>query len=128
MTITGPDFDPWREVVNGPATFEVIASELRSRGRCIVGWTDGHGSHHDVLFTQTPPQYGSLHNGNIGPRDLFVSVLGCGAFGFDVVKTEPRHPNYVAEKLNQEKGLTAEALADLINGVVAALQKAVSNG
>jgi len=47
-----------------------------------------------------------------------------GAFGF-ALTDEPSHASYIGEKLTVGYGDTAEALATLINGVRAALFKAL---
>lgn len=119
-----PNYDAWREVVNGADTFAAIAADLRELGSCIIGWTDGEGSHHDVLFTLRPPQHGSLAGGLRGSRDLFVSVMRWGAFGFDCDRRAQRHPDYIAEKLAQpHDDATTRRLAELISGVIAELNR-----
>ena len=119
-----PDFDAWSEVVNGPHTYAAIAESLQTRGSMIVGWTDGHSSHHDVLFTLCPSSRGQLQGGLRGGSDLFVSIMRRSCFGFDIASIAPRHPNYVAEKLGlQTRSVTTEALAELLNGVIAELAK-----
>jgi hypothetical protein len=117
-----PNFDAWREVVNGPDTYTAIANEIYNRRAAIAGWTDGEGSHHDVLFTMTPRQFGNLQGGLRGPSDLFISIMRYGCFGFDVLALAPKHESYIAEKLSlPHSNSTITALTELINGVLAAL-------
>lgn len=121
------NYDDWQEVVNGPDTFAQLASDLRERGAVIVGWTDLHHTHHDVLLTLCPRQYGSLQGGLRGRSDLFVSVMRRGCFGFDISSTAPLHPGYVGEKLgDNENSPTVIALAGLISGVIEALGRGAS--
>lgn len=114
--------DSYREVINSPITYTAIATELASRHRAIVGWTDGQGSHFDLLLALGPTPFGENRRGLRGYSDLFVGVLGCGCFGFDVTRSrEPRHVTYIAEKLCLREDSTSAALTELINGIVAAL-------
>lgn len=125
MTSTSvADFDSYRELINGLNSYAAIAAALKTRGSVIVGWTDGLGTHYDVLFANCPRPFGELRNGLRGYSDLFVGVLGRGCFGFSVLKSEPRHPNYVSEKLGLEgENDTTIALTALINGVIEALTR-----
>lgn len=119
-----PAYDRAGEVVNARETYVAIADCLQSAGSVLIGWTDGHGAHHEVLFTLQPYARGRSNLGLIGPGCLFVSILLVGAFGFDVnERHEPRHPRYVAEKLFRlsEPDETSVAVTELLNGVVAAL-------
>jgi hypothetical protein len=121
--MTGPTYDHAEEVINGPEIYSGIALELRTRGSALLGWTDGLGSHHELLFTLAPRAFGRSNLGLHGPDCLFVSVMRIGAFGFKVPSPTPRHASYVAEKLFGEEhpDETSTALTDLVNGVVAAL-------
>ena len=116
-----PNFDDWQEVVNGDETYAAIASELRERQCCIVGWTDGRGSHHDLLFTLSPKKYGSLQGGLRGNGDLFVAIMRRGTFAFEVTRSNDLHPSYVAEKLDMPENVTISVLTELINGVLGEL-------
>jgi hypothetical protein len=121
--VSDVNYDAWREVVNGPETYVTLASILRNEGKVVVGWTDGAGSHHDVLFTLCPRKFGSLGGGLRGSTDLFVSLMRHGCFGFDIATTSPRHPDYIAEKLGTHQNETIERLSELINGVCGSLQQ-----
>ena len=114
-------FDDWQEVVNHPDTYVTLAQDLRDKGACVIGWTDGDDSHHDILLTLCPPQHGTLRLGLRGRSCLFVSIMRYGAFGFDLSSVEPRHVRYIAEKLEQPESDTTRALTELINGVLAEL-------
>lgn len=115
MTIERHDvsYDDWREVMNSDQTYEEVARILRSGTPVVLGWTDGGGTHLDVLFAWRARQYGSLRGGLRAGTDLFVSVMRIGAFGFEAPGNGPSHVNYISSKL----GSTTDALADLINGV-----------
>lgn len=111
-------YDPYREVVNGEGTYRAIAEHLRQEESVLVGWTDGQMTHLDILFSVNPVAYGSNIQGGVRPRDLFVSVMRWGSFGFEL-NTDDTHPGYIDEKLGNRAsfGPTAEPLAELINGV-----------
>ncbi len=112
------NFDDYEEVINGEGTYEGIAEEL-GRNSVLVGWSDGKGTHLDILFTLTALRFGSQVQGGIRPhKDLFVSIMRMGAFGFDPEHTDT-HGGYYDEKLTGFRLGTecAAALADLINGV-----------
>lgn len=116
-----PNFDKWKEVVNGPDTYAAIASELADHQCCIVGWTDCHYTHHDVLFTLSPKKFGSLQGGLRGHGDLFVTIMRRSAFAFEVTRTNDLHSSYVAEKLGEGDNVTIKILTELINGVLGEL-------
>lgn len=110
--------DDYGEVVNGENTFKVIAQLLANSIPVMVGWTDGHMSHFDILFTYEAHRYGSQIQGGIHPEsDLLVSIMGRGAFGFEV-KDEDTHWGYIDGKFGNFFGeTTGGELANLINGV-----------
>ncbi len=107
------NYDEYGEVINGDLTYKGIAEELKSNA-VLVGWTDQDGTHFDVLFTLTTLIYGTVQGG-IKKKDLFVSIMRKGAFGFEVENIDT-HPNYYSEKL-AGMGSTAEKFAELVNGV-----------
>lgn len=104
--------------MNGPETFSAIAAELIDNQCCVVGWTDGRSSHHDVLFVLSPKKFGSLQGGLGGNGYMFVTLMRYGSFAFEVARTNDLHSNYVAEKLGEHNNVTTKALAELINGVL----------
>lgn len=109
------NYDEWGEIINGENTYKFIAGELGSNA-LMVGWTDGNGTHFDVLFTLTALFYGTNIQGGLRKNDLFVSIMRRGAFGFEIEHTDT-HSGYYDEKLGGGMGSTSEALAELINGV-----------
>lgn len=116
--MTALNEDEYGEIVNGEGTYQGIAEELKSNA-VIVGWSDGAGTHLDLLFTLTALRFGSQIQGGIRPqKDLFVSIMRMGAFGFDPEHTDT-HGGYYDEKLTGFRLGTecAAKVADLINGV-----------
>lgn len=112
--------DEYSEVINGPTTYVEISRALHMSRVCAIGWTDGASTHHDILFAwrvEGPPRNRLMRGLR---RDyLFVSVIGIGAFGFEVRVDDPLHPAYVAEKLNLADGShTIIALTELVNEVM----------
>jgi len=113
--------DEFGEVKNDIETYRTIAATLASNNRAIIGWTDGAGTHLDVLFALRPPQLGRLASGNYPAADfLFVGISSRGCFGFRIAPRE-RFPTYVLQKLGLEKGETATAFTEMLNGVMVAL-------
>lgn len=116
--MTNLDYDDYGEVINGEGTYAGIAEDLKVKS-VIVGWSDGKGTHLDVLFSSGAIRFGSQIQGGIRPAsDLFVSIMRMGAFAFDPFTTDT-HPTYYDEKLARQSlgSECAEALAELINGV-----------
>lgn len=113
---------------NSEATYEGIAELLETYGQVITGWTDGQGTLHVIWFGAQPFQIGELARGLRGSTDLFVGLMSYGAFGFQI-NEDPIHKSYLCEKLGYqgyETSSTADALADLVSGVKAALSRRVS--
>lgn len=111
------NFDEYDEVINGVDTFQGIADRLKAGDSVIIGWSDGQGTHFDILFVWRPiSQSGLLQGGMKGGTDLFVSIMRKGAFGF-IVSDQDTHPGYFAEKLFVSGEQTIEKLAELINGI-----------
>lgn len=108
--------DTYGEVVNAPETYHAIATELNLDNSCMVGWTDGLGSHLDILFTLGAVKFGNVQGGIQPTIDLFVSVMRAGAFAFNV-EEDDTHPSYYGEKLGLGSGGTVTKIAELINGV-----------
>ncbi len=126
------DLDDWGVVINGPRTFESIARILKTGQSVATGWAPDQTTMHSLVLTtgaarltyvqglhRTAQATDALDN------ILFVSVLRCGAFGFDndAVRDAGLHPDYVAEKLGISGGATAAALAERIHGVMNCLQE-----
>ena len=114
------DYDEYGEVINGSDTYKRIATNLRTGGKTLIGWTDQQGTHFDILFCFGAMAYGNNIQGGIAPkRDLFVSIMRWGAFAFAVERADT-HWGYFEEKLGSRGGfgeLAGTKLAELINGV-----------
>jgi hypothetical protein len=120
--MTEPAMDAHGEVRNGPETSAAIAETLQDIGCVLIGWSDGDGSHYDIVFALRPRQFGTIMTGVRGPAYLFVGICRVGCFGFAIDdRTAPLRAEYVAEKLSLQQGETASAIARLINGVLAEL-------
>lgn len=113
--------DEYGEVINSEKTFEGLAEILQKHTATIIGWTDLHGTHFDILLVVQPIQVGTLQRGLKARTDLFVSISGFGMFGFDIER-EDTHSSYVGEKLQLGGGVTTEEVTNLINGVRRNLQ------
>lgn len=110
------DKDEYGEIINGENTYNEIARTLNVLGTCLIGWTDELCVHYDILFVNKTVIFGTNIQRGIKATDLFVSIMGKGAFGF---KTEnKKYGDYIAEKLNLSDSDTSEKLAELINGVI----------
>lgn len=109
------------EVTNNKKLYQDITYKLAFHGACLIGWSDERGTHLDILFSTIAP-FKSLGECRRGIRAsyLFVSVMGVGAFGFDV-SDHKTHPSYYSEKLNL--GWSSQEVADLINGVKKSLSE-----
>lgn len=114
--------DKYGEVINGNETYKDIAEELIS-GSVIIGWTDEKHTHIDILFNyKACREVGNYLQRGLRGNELFVSIIGLGAFGFDVDKRE-KAPGYIAEKLNLKGQPTTDKLGELINGVIKEIVK-----
>lgn len=113
------NLDEYGEVINGDDTYETIATYVRFGRPVIIGWTDQHGTHFDILFNRINPggKYGNNFQGGIKPYgDLFVSIMRMGAFAFEI-ENDDTHPGYFNDKLGGMLGTSAEKIAELINNV-----------
>ncbi len=117
--------DLWGCVINDPETYAEIATELKAGRSIAFGWTDLRSSHLDLLFVLGPTIAGRLQS--LHPsiqqscRLRFVSVMRRGCFALDISSPEGFHPDYLGEKLGVG-GATAEALAELVAGVIEQLK------
>lgn len=107
--------DEYGEVLNHKNTYQDIAQKLKSYGRVLIGWTDEHSPHFDILFIVKPDIAGHIQGG-LRYNDLFVSIMRIGTFGF-IIDKEDTHYGYIGEKLNLGNNITTEKVAELINGV-----------
>jgi hypothetical protein len=117
--------DAYNVVENSPHTYRAAAAELRGFGSILLGWTDNNFSHMDVLLVYEPREVGPLNRMDSRASKLIVAVAGRGMFGFAVRGDDPIHHAYLAEKLGFSPSVTTEALAELVNGVMAALVETV---
>lgn len=116
--------DKYGEVINGVLTYNKIASNLITYGRCIIGWTDQSCDHRDILFTYQPRQYGTLQRG-LRWCYLYVSIMGFCSMGFLIEsdRDNRKHKSYIKEKLNLADNSCDDKICDLINGVIEYLDK-----
>lgn len=110
------DFNFYDEVINGEHTYSEISKELKLGRSVIIGWTDDEFTHYDLLFNYNTHKQGSLQRGLRG-MELYVSVIGLGAFGFDVSNSD-KSAGYIAEKLNINGDDTTQKVAELINNII----------
>ena len=115
-----PTLDEYQVFVNSEETYKYIAKELSSGTikkpqSYLLAWADNRGTMLTMLLAISPKfAFENRLNFQHGTRfdDLFVSVIGYGAFGFEITD-EAIHPAYFEEKL----GIYSQELADFINGV-----------
>ena len=111
------NMDTYKEVINGKETYKEIREKLENGENVVIGWTDEDYTHHDILFSfNTFKPEGNMLQRGIRSTDLFVSIMGLGAYGFN--RYSEKSAGYIAEKLNVRGKITAEKLAELINGVL----------
>lgn len=107
--------DDYGEVINGENTYKEISYQLKHGNSVIIGWTDGEGTHLDILFSVNVVKEGILQGG-LRWSDLFVSIMRIGCFGFTT--DGEKHSGYVGEKLNLRDNVTTDKLTELINGII----------
>ena len=109
--------DEWGTVFNCPENFNAIAQTIIDYP-VFIAWTDGNSTQYDILFTMVNRFniIGPVQRG-LWDAELFVSIMGKGAFGFDM-SSRGKHPSYIAEKLHLDNSSTTEKVAELINGVI----------
>ena len=115
------DVNEYGEIINSEKTYKSIAKALKEKAAVIIGWTDEKLTHYDILFTYTAvKKEGNILQRGLRWTDLFVSIIGLGAFGFttDYEKSD----GYFAEKLNLGINETTEKLTELINGIIKELK------
>lgn len=112
------EYDEYGEIINCEEAFTSIALLLATVQTVLIGWTDQAGTHFDILLTNKANFMRAGFQGGIKPTDLFVSIMRLGAFSFKKQSlAEGLHPNYIGEKLHLGGGITAEKLAELLQGV-----------
>lgn len=133
---------PDGEIINGPGTYKAIAEYLKKgKGSVLIGWTDEHYTHYDILFTYTAMAalsqalngvflttedengkedfefLSGSFQGGIRPSDLFISIMRVGSFGFEI-NGRDTDPDYYEEKFRFKFGdESKQKVADLFNGV-----------
>ena len=110
-------------VVNHPGAYQFVAASLAIGSVCIA-WTEGRGTHHDLVFALSKTHAGIAGGGMHRPDLLYVGVMRIGCFGFGIRSDRTLVGGDVSEKLNVTEGVTADSLAEFINGVIAALKGA----
>lgn len=118
------DKDKYGEVINGIWTYTQIASDLITKGSCIIGWIDQECDHRDILFTYQPRQYGTLQRG-LRWCYLYVSImsLSCMVFLIESDGDNRKHKSYIKEKLNLSDNPCNDKICDLVNGVIEYIDK-----
>ena len=119
--------DEYGVVHNSAGTYLAAASVLLNHGRILMGWTDDAMTHMDVLLAVVNESVGPLNRMDARPRKLIVAVASYGMFGFAIHRDDPLHHAYLGEKLGLRPSPTTEALADLVNGVIAAMTAEVAS-
>lgn len=119
------DRDKYDEIINGKNTYIEIASKLIHGQSVIIGWTDEESTHLDILFTyHSYKEFCNYLQRGLRGNELFVSIIGIGAFGFDINNSE-KHPRYIKEKLNLTGESTCEKLTELINSIIKELKNEI---
>ena len=110
--------DVYGDVINDEHTYKDIAENLKREQNVIIGWSDEKYTHLDILFSyRAYKQLGNYLQRGLRGNELFVSIIGLGAFGFDI-NTNQKAPGYIAEKLNLTGHPTVDKIGELINGVI----------
>lgn len=105
------------EILNDIKTYQDIAKAL-IKDNVIISWIDEDLIRLDILFSyKAVKESGNYLQRGIKGNELFISIIGAGAFGFDVNNSE-KASGYIAQKLNINGEPTVEKLGELINGVI----------
>lgn len=108
--------DEYGEVLNSEETFKEIGEGIKQGHTYFIGWTDGLGSHYDILFCRPTQDAGTFQGGIKTVHYLFVSVMRVGAFAFREDQLDTK-ADYYGEKLGLGENETVDRLAELINGI-----------
>jgi hypothetical protein len=112
--------DNYSEIINGEDTYREIANHLKEGKSVFIGWTDNEMTHYDILFTYKEVISEGCHQRGMRAGDLFVSIIGIGAFGFNLGE---KAPGYIAEKLFHGRyDETVDKITELINKIGAQLK------
>lgn len=106
--------DIYNQIINGEDTYKKIAKILASGKSVIINWTDEEYTALDLIFSfNTEQEEDNYLQRGLLSCDLFISVIGSGAFGFNIYN---EHSNeYLTEKLNVS--IPNGKLAELINNI-----------
>jgi hypothetical protein len=107
------------EITNGKETYSIVASLLALKVPVGIAWTDGYGTHYDIVFNMGLGSLDGHFQGGLRNTDLFVSIMRKTAWGF---KLSIKHGDYIQEKLGIY-GQTGDKLKELINGVIEELNR-----
>lgn len=115
-------------MTNSKEDLDAIADILEKREGIRFSWTDGGGTLFEVymipsklikhwVISQGSEQYGRYH------ENVIVGIHRLGCFHVNILgaRTNPFSEGYVVEKFGLDKGETAKAFADLLNGICARL-------
>ena len=112
--------DEYGEFLACPENIESVVDKLLATGSVLIGWSDGEATHYDVLLNYIvdfyPENRVSFQRG-IHYNDLFVSVIGRGAFGFDIEEDCYLSPYYFEEKMNIDSPELAAFISDVITNI-----------
>lgn len=109
------DIDTYCEITNSQQTYHCIAYSA-CLNPILIGWTDGNGSHYDILFTYQPycPNQSNIQSG-LKKDYLFVSIIHGSCYGFEIKPNAYLSARYISEKLGVNE---APELSALLTGVV----------
>lgn len=112
--------DKYGEAMNGSKTYAAVARALSIEGKVLLGWTDEHGTHLDIILVLGPSHGGANLQRGIKPDDLFIAIIERGAAGFnpDSIVNGTVNADYMASKLNIAPSQTSAALFELISGIL----------
>ena len=123
--------DEYGEIINGAKTYLTIAEDLLNGKNVIIGWTDQGCDHRDILFSfrLNTNKYGTLQRGLNWNSHLYVSIMDHSCMGFLVEgdRDNTQHPSYIKEKLRLNDNSCDDKICELINGVIACLDKLRGN-
>lgn len=115
--------DNYDQVINGTETYNAIAVELISTGKCIIGWTDQDYDHRDILFTYKPKHLGGSLQRGLRWCYLYVSIMDFCSMGFLIEdhSDNTKSNGYIIEKLRLCDNHCDLKICELINGVTHSL-------
>ena len=114
------NINEYGEVVNGEATYKIIARLLMVNETVGIGWTDGDCTHLDIVFKLGLDIKEGYFQRGIKQTYLFVSIIGYTSYGFnpDTIK----EGTYIQEKLSIQ-GECGDKVTELINSIITELDE-----